>query len=116
MNLSVLKGQVNNIIVLLEELVEENGQEGDFESSVECQKDLDTFIKVKEELSELSNTDINPFYLTTIIKEHVPSLDLANFETYLLSLISRQTSKAQQMLREVEDYKNILSLISAKSE
>jgi hypothetical protein len=110
MNLLEVKKVVNQIVLMLETMIEDHGQDGDLET-MECLiTERTMFVTASEELSQLLNSDIFPFYLPKLLQEHVPSLNLALFQEYMETLTRRKKSTVERLNAEINSYTNMLSL------
>lgn len=77
-----LRGLVKNIIELLDEMIEDSGQHGDFVSAETYIKDSEIFKGMLQELGQLHNSDIHASSIKRALTEYVPSLDLSLMAEY----------------------------------
>jgi hypothetical protein len=96
-------------------LVESNGMEGDIAFSEQLQVELDIFIKVKEEMSELQNTEVYPTLILTAIKEHVPSLNIELFEYWLDNIIANDNRELVALTTKIALNKQIQNIAKGSS-
>jgi hypothetical protein len=108
LNVSKIKEVVGEIILMLDNLAEETGMEGDWVSSEIFSNDLKIFESVKSELDGLHNTDVMSNYIMGEVKKYVPSLDTNKLVEYIEMLEQKKESE----IREIK--KNLMTLSDVK--
>jgi hypothetical protein len=82
-NVRDIKEAVSEVIELLDSMIEENGQDGDFDYCTYLEGIQSGFKKAKDELEGLMNTDVPNVFLTRELNKHVPSLNIEHLKEYL---------------------------------